>query len=460
MMAAPTLLSRRPAARCRRARFAVLLGALVFAGPAGAQLGLPGPGSAGGLSGPAGLGGLGGIGSGLPVQFDRLPPRRLVEPIAAAVPLQLVRRRAIDDLLSQHADELEPDPAGEPVVRAELLLLSPSAGLLEAALNRGFRLLRERSLDGLDLRSVVLQPPAGLSTAEALALLRAIDPQLDADFNHVHSRSGAIDAGAVSPAMAVPVGSQRRRVGLIDGGVEMRHPALRSVDRQLWGCDGKPIPSPHGTAVASLLVGRDSDFSGVLSSSTLYAADVYCGRATGGSVELVAQALAWMVRERVSVINVSLVGPANKLLEKVVRAVLEKGHLVVAAVGNDGPTAPALYPAAYPDVVGVTGVGRNRTVLPEAAQGRQVVFAAPGAEIAVARSSGSGYGAARGTSFAAPLIAGLLADSLQQPDRAAASLAVQALARQAIDLGAPGRDTVYGFGLLGEQARFAAGRLP
>lgn len=133
-------------------------------------------------------------------------------------------------------------------------------------------------------------------------------------------------------------------------------------------------------------------------------------------------------------------------------ALVKRGHLLVAAVGNDGPGALPLYPAAYAGVVGVTGVNASRRVLPEAAQGPQVMWSAPGAEMAVARSGG-GYGVARGTSFAAPLVAGLLAAELREPDVAGAAAAVERLAAAAVDLGAPGRDPVYGRGLLAEDLR-------
>ena len=48
----------------------------------------------------------------------------------------------------------------------------------------------------------------------------------------------------------------------------------------------------------------------------------------------------------------------------------------MAAVGNDGPAAPPLYPAAYAGVVGVSGITPARRALPEAAQGPQVMFTA------------------------------------------------------------------------------------
>ena len=156
-------------------------------------------------------------------------------------------------------------------------------------------------------------------------------------------------------------------------------------------CDGKAIPAPHGTAVASLLIGRADGFKGVIPGATLYAADIFCGHG-GGSMGLLAIELDWMAREQVPVVNISLVGAKSILLTGLVRAMTARGHLLVAAVGNDGPTAPPLYPAAYPDVVGVTGVDGKHKVLPEACRGEQVDFAAAGA----------GLEAAPGGSFEGP----------------------------------------------------------
>jgi len=212
----------------------------------------------------------------------------------------------------------------------------------------------------------------------------------------------------------------------------------------------------HGTAVASLLVGRARGFGGAAQGATLYAADVYCNSPTGGTAARIVDALAWMAQEQVPVINLSLVGPANRMLEGVLRTLISRGHVIVAAVGNDGPASPPLYPAAYPDVIGVTAVDVRKQVLPEAVRGPQVVFAAPGAEMAVAASGEKGFSRARGTSFSAPLVAGLLAvayDAQSGMQAGTSRRAVDALIREARDLGPPGRDPTYGYGLVGEGLR-------
>src|SRR6185312_10799096 len=105
-------------------------------------------------------------------------------------------------------------------------------------------------------------------------------------------------------------------------------------------------------------------------------------------------------------------------------------------------------PASYPDVVGVTAVDAHQRALLEACRGRQVKFSAPGADMSAASPS-QAYAMVRGTSFAAPIVAGLLAEMLHEPDKSTASRVVADLAARAVDLGAPGPDPVYGFGLVG-----------
>ena len=155
-----------------------------------------------------------------------------------------------------------------------------------------------------------------------------------------------------------------------------------------------------------------------------------------------------MAREHVGVINMSLVGPPNVTLERILKIITARGHIVVAAVGNDGPSSPPLYPAAYAEVVAVTAVDSRQRILAEAVRGAHIAFAAPGSEMAAADDSGR-FSVVRGTSFAAPIVAALLARELPAPDRDAAARAVTALAMSATDLGASGRDPVYGYGLVG-----------
>jgi subtilisin family serine protease len=157
------------------------------------------------------------------------------------------------------------------------------------------------------------------------------------------------------------------------------------------------------------------------------------------------KALAWL-SEGTPVINVSLVGPRNRVVELLVARIVARGFIIVAAVGNDGPAAAPLYPAAYEGVIGVTGVDARERVLIEAGRGAHVDFAAPGVVRVAAR--GSETTPVRGTSYAAPIVAALLARRLGAPDPQGAEHALAALREHARDLGARGRDNVYGYGMV------------
>ncbi len=391
---------------------------------------------------------------GLPATGLAVDPRLDAElPTANLRDLRALRVRA---LLRSHRDLIEADPHGNPIVRGEVLAVAPTPAALAAAAAAGFAVVRESTLETLELRIVVLRAVSG--TAHSLAQLQAADPAGVYDFNHIYIESGA--AVAADVALAQPAASPTEaagrstaaRVGLIDTGVDAAHEVFKSEPVHQHGCAGRVVPHAHGTAVASLLVGRAPTFGGAAPGAELYAADVYCGLPTGGATEEVAAAFAWLVQQEVPVINVSLVGPPNRLLEVVVQRVLASGHIIVAAVGNDGPAAPPLYPAAWPGVVGVTGVDAQRRVLVEAERGPQVKFSAPGAQLAAAKSP-SGYLVVRGTSFAAPLVAGLLALKLPTPAPASAVAAINALAQEATHLGSGSPNPVYGFGLVGEALR-------
>jgi subtilisin family serine protease len=369
-----------------------------------------------------------------------------------------VRALAAQRLIRSNRQTLEADPNGAPIVRAQLVVLDLSTGALAAIDAAGFAVLRRQTLPGLDSEMFVLRAPAGMSTRRALARVRELAPQASADYDHLYSGAAAAatdaaqpqESGAARPMLAgAPRGA---RVGLIDAGVQPGHAVFQSSTVTLWGCDGQSVPSAHGTQVASLLVGDALPFRGAAPGATLYAADVYCGEPTGGAIDTIAAAFGWLSSQRVAVINVSLVGPDNLILRRVVRQMTEHGFVIVAAVGNDGPAAAPLYPASYTDVVAVTAIDAQHHLLLEDGHGPQVRFAAPGADMAAATLP-DGYVTVRGTSFAAPIVAGLLALRLPEPDRAEAQQVVASLATEAEHRGNAARDEAYGWGVVGDNVR-------
>jgi subtilisin family serine protease len=394
----------------------------------------------------------------LPLPRVALPAVAL--PIDAGATLSAARALRVRELLRQNSRQLDRDPRGAPILRGVFLALSPSDAALEAARGAGFQVQRVQVLEGLDARVVTLIAPGGWSARRGLNRLRQLDPPGRYDFNHLYfetaTEPGAQSASLPAPGPVIPGQAQRDaarvKLGLIDGGVAVMHPAFGGSTLVASGCDGARIDSAHGTAVASLLMGRDGSFHGAAPGMDLYSADVYCGTPLGGLVDAVVESLAWLMRQGVQVINISLVGPPNRVLEGVVRNVLARGVAIVAAVGNDGPAAKPLYPASYAGVIGVTAVDARDKLLLEAGRGPQVYFAAPGADI-VAATPGGGYAAVRGTSFAAPLVAGLLASHLAAHPGESVATGLQALTATAHDLGPGGVDRSFGHGLVGAELR-------
>jgi len=364
--------------------------------------------------------------------------------------LRNARQDAIDRLLRENRAAIDTDRDGEPVIRHEVVAIAPTSEALTAARAAGFNIGETVDAEALGLSVVVLQAPRGMSTRRALDTLRRLDPDGAYDYNHIYF--GAGQGGSASKQAESRGVAHGARIGLIDSGVDAAHPSLVSAALEQRGFGGRPIAGDHGTAIASILVGAGDSFEGAAPGAALYVADVYGGRPTGGGASAIVAALAWLVQSRAAVINVSLVGPPNRALQAAVEATIARGVVVVAAVGNDGPAAGPLYPAAYQGVVGVTGVDARDRVLPEAGRGAHVDFAAPGADFSAAGPRG-GYTRIRGTSYAAPIVAGLIAQRLAAPDALAAQRAEAELERLAVDLGDHGRDNVYGAGLVGREMR-------
>lgn len=334
-----------------------------------------------------------------------LPPA-LAE--AGPATLSQLRRLRLRELIRTNRRVLEDDGQGQPARRGVVVVADPDAASLQAAVRGGFRIVGDERVAELGLRSVTLGVPRGDSAREALRKLARIAPALQADFDHIYEPAGGSLAPLAGAAMASAAGSGRR-IGMIDGGVAA-HPSLAGAAIEQAAFSGKAEATGHGTAVASLIVGRHGAFNGAAPGASLFVADVYGGNQAAGSASAIVRALAWMVRKRVPVVNVSLAGPPNRLVARAIEAVRARGTIIVAAVGNDGPAAPPQYPASFPGVVAVSAVDARGRALPEAGRATHLDFAAPGADMAAA-SPGRGYAKVRGTSFAAPLAASRLAVS-------------------------------------------------
>jgi len=199
----------------------------------------------------------------------------------------------------------------------------------------------------------------------------------------------------------------------------------------------------HGTDVASLLVDPDR-----LRGVQLYSAAVVGNSARGreeAGVDDILKALDWLAAEGVSVVNISLSGPYNKLLDRGIDHATGLGMTLVASVGNEGANTRPRFPAALDNVIAVTAVDADGDIYRQAVQGPHVDIAAPGMDILIARAGERRF--VTGTSMAVPFVTALIAAD-PTLSRASAARIRSHLTLGAKDLGAPGPDTVFGAGLL------------
>ena len=146
----------------------------------------------------------------------------------------------------------------------------------------------------------------------------------------------------------------------------------------------------------------------------------------------------------------SFVGPDNDLLKSACASARARGLMLVAAAGNNGPKAPYGYPAAYPGVIAVTATDADDRLMPQANRGPYVFVSAPGVDMLAPIDGGTD--AVTGTSFAAAIVSGAIANLLHDnPDRSADWIE-KALAETSSDLGPKGRDEDFGYGLVNAAA--------
>lgn len=349
--------------------------------------------------------------------------------------------RALADIAQ--IEDADHDDRGFPVRRGELVAMDLPEAALASASVKGFRVIEQHRLAAAGHELVRLATPRGMKPLAARAVLRALAPGAEIDLVHYYGLS--LTAGEKPhrlkqpPAAAPRLPSGTMTVGMIDTAVAA-HPALGAARVMPWA-DGAQTGAPvgHGTAVASLIAAEGR--------ATIYAANIFRGPAARPftSADIIAEALGWMLEQRVPIINMSLAGPRNAILDRLVRDALGRGQTVVAAAGNGGPSAPPAWPAAVPGVVAVTAVDKDLRIYRYANRGRYISVAARGVDV-VAAQAPAGFARFTGTSFATPHVAGWLGRC--RAEGGAAEACIDRLRKSARDLGAAGYDDVYGFGFV------------
>ncbi len=204
-----------------------------------------------------------------------------------------------------------------------------SAEDLAAAEGLGFIIIADEEIGLVGSRLARLRVPAGLTLAQARQRLVAARPAVAADLNHYYRPEEELGC-ADDPCLArLLIGWPRHgvfsaatpRIGLIDTGINLEHEALkdRKIDlTSLSDVPRDPSSKVHGTAIAALLVGASgSRTPGLLPAAELIAVDAFHherGDDRSDAYDLV-RALNIVAAKDVDVINLSLAGPDNEVLQ-------------------------------------------------------------------------------------------------------------------------------------------------
>jgi len=346
------------------------------------------------------------------------------------------------------------------LMRGQLLLVNPPRNIRSQLEKDGFSILEEIRLFSMDAEVWRVSIPPTMSEKGALRKLKKDFPDLLVDTNQTFDLSagnvgadfsrGFVGWGPVSPSCGAGM-----RIGMIDGAVDKKTASLRKQRVNYEGFnakDRKPAGEAHGTAVAAMLVGRpegdEKNIGGLLPGATLYSAGIFeiRGGKEVGNLGNMMKAADWLLKNRVSVVNMSIAGGGNGVMTFVLNKMLEEGVVVVAAAGNNGPRAEPAWPAAHPKVIAVTAIDNQLKIYEQANRGDYVDFAAPGVNLVT--HVPSGLKLQSGTSFASPFITAMVAIHLDagfpsDPDQLRGSLR-----RYTKDLGQTGKDDAFGWGLV------------
>jgi minor extracellular protease Epr len=325
----------------------------------------------------------------------------------------------------------------------------------------------DRSYAGLKLSLLRFTVPDNLDSKQALAFHLPESVAATLDRNHVYQAQSALniaqtisqsnvekqDAALTKPRFSnVSFCADDLRIGMVDSAIEQNHPAFNdaNITAQSFLSGNVESPTLHGTAIAGVLVGKVDNQAALLTGAHLYSGEVFYRQsdyAQGATLNAMIEAINWLIEEHVSVINMSLAGPDNAILKAVINAALEQGVFIIAAAGNEGPAAAAVFPAGYQDVIAVSAIDQNQQPYRWSNQGSHIDYAALGVNVLTAQSQDR-TGRESGTSMAAPVVAAALACIVASVPEFSRSQIMSALAAKAIDLGPIGKDPIFGLGAI------------
>lgn len=252
-------------------------------------------------------------------------------------------------------------------------------------------------------------------------------------------------------------------VAVVDSG-SGPHPDLAQnllPGRSIFGAvetqDGTDLDSGgHGTHVAGIIAAVANNGiggSGVAPNAKILPVQVL-DQAGQGDARDVASGVRFAADNGAKVINLSLGGTTESpSLTQAIQYATEKGSLVVAAAGNGGASDRPKWPASLDLTLAVTAVDPSNNATSFDQRGDYIDLAAPGTSI-ISTAKGD-YLSLSGTSMAAGFVAGAAALLFAADSRITNTQVRDILIRTATDIGEPGRDATFGYGLVNMVAALA-----
>ncbi|MGD6894607.1 S8 family serine peptidase [Bacillus infantis] len=264
-----------------------------------------------------------------------------------------------------------------------------------------------------------------------------------------------LDMLGIEKAQAL-AGNKKVRVAVIDEGVDMAHPELKKNLLPSYNAVN-PISAAksgfHGTHVAGIIAGAKGNGIGgygVSPNAEILPIDVF-DRGWGATDYAAAQGILYAIEKKAKVINMSFGGTySSQILKDAVAKAISEGIVVVAAAGNTGDESIS-YPAAYEGVISVGNIDEKKQKALSSTYGPSTDLVAPGENIYSTYydlEKKSTFAPLSGTSMAAPIVSGTAALLLAKYPSLSNREVEYILKHSAGDLGKPGFDVEYGYGLI------------
>lgn len=249
-------------------------------------------------------------------------------------------------------------------------------------------------------------------------------------------------------------------VAVLDTGLNINHPDL--IGRIISGYDYVTKSTEitdqdgHGTLVSGFIAATADNgigLSGVAGTANVKIAPYRVGTKGLSVANICAALMDAADRPDIKVINMSYGGyEYNNSEAAAIQYAKDQGKVLVASAGNEGePTDPEVglpsYPASYDGVISVAATTNANDRASFSQYNNMVDLAAPGENVYTTALTGD-YTNDSGTSFSSPIVAGACGVLLAANGNLSANDVETALITTALDLGDPGKDDYYGYGLI------------